>query len=57
VLTTVNQETGGQGKEPLKTLAAYRNAPGERVLFGQNLLHHGAGVLRLGDAVEVLERR
>jgi len=42
VLTTVNQDTGETGKEPLRTLSKYRRQ-GEKVLFGQNLVaidHH-----------------
>ncbi|GAO44819.1 MOSC domain-containing protein [Flavihumibacter petaseus] len=48
VMTTVNQQTGEKGKEPLKTLAAYRTV-GKKVLFGQNLLHEGSGTIRVGD--------
>lgn len=42
VLTTINQETGESGKEPLATLATYRAENG-KINFGQNLLaltHH-----------------
>ena len=57
VITTVDQEKGEKGKEPLKTLAAYRNRNG-KVLFGENLIAETAGgTVRLGDAVEVLERK
>jgi uncharacterized protein len=53
-ITTTDQDTGVQGKEPLTTLAGYRRV--ERgVLFGQNLIHGGQGTLRLGDAVTVVE--
>lgn len=52
-ITTVEQTTGEKGKEPLTTLATYRNSP-EGVLFGQNLIHDGAGEITVGDAVEVL---
>jgi len=54
VITTVDQETGAGGPEPLRTLAAYRR-DGNRVLFGQNLVHEGEGTLRAGDVVEILE--
>ena len=58
VLTTVDQATGQKtGKEPLKTLSEYRNRNGN-VLFGQNLIAETAGgFVRLGDKVEVIERK
>lgn len=56
VITTVDQANAGVGKEPLRTLARYRKV-GSKVLFGQNLIHDGTGVLRVGDAVEVIESR
>jgi uncharacterized protein YcbX len=56
VVTTTDQRTGAGGPEPLRTLASFRNAGG-KVLFGENLIHDGPGPVRLGDPVEVLERR
>lgn len=53
VTTTVDQATGIMGKEPLATLARYRNKDGQ-VLFGQNLIHKGRGRIRVGDAVEAV---
>ncbi len=53
VITATNQETGERGREPLHTLATYRERDGE-VLFGQNLVHRGRGVVRVGDRVVVL---
>lgn len=53
VVTTTDQATGERGKEPLRTLATYRNRGGE-VMFGQNVLHEGPGTLRVGDSVQVL---
>jgi hypothetical protein len=55
-IVTVDPETGLRGPEPLRTLAGYRGE-GDKVLFGQNLVHRGPGRLREGDEVEVLERR
>lgn len=70
VITTVEQSKGEfAGKEPLKTLAAYRraemvmperfNALGvtkNAVIFGQNLIAESVGAtVRVGDVVEVLE--
>jgi uncharacterized protein YcbX len=54
-ITTTNQATAVVGKEPLKTLATYRRAQ-KGVIFGQNLIHAHGGNIRLGDAVEVVEK-
>jgi uncharacterized protein YcbX len=54
VMTTVDQEKGAiSGKDPLKTLAKYRNF-GNKVLFGQNLIGLGLGSVSVGDVVRVL---
>ncbi|MGQ0601659.1 MAG: MOSC domain-containing protein, partial [Anaerolineales bacterium] len=53
VTTTTDQHTAARGKEPLATLARYRN--NERgALFGQNVIHAGPGTLHMGDAVEIV---
>ncbi len=52
-ITTVDPETGEKGIEPLRTLATYR-ALGNKVLFGQNVIHTCQGELRVGDVVNVL---
>lgn len=52
-ITTVNPESAQTGVEPLKTLSSYRRE-GNRVYFGQNLIHTGIGELGLGMDVEVL---
>ena len=53
-LITVDQALGeAAGPEPLRTLATYRTKD-QKVLFGQLLIPDGAGVVRVGDAVEVL---
>ncbi len=53
-LITVDQAMGEAcGPEPLKTLASYR-LQDQKVLFGQLLIPDGAGVVRVGDAVEAL---
>ncbi len=49
-MTTVEQSSGKKGKEPLATLATYRNAGG-KVLFGQNLMPSGRGEVRVGDPI------
>lgn len=55
-VTTTDQDTAAQGREPLRALATYRRWEGA-VHFGQNLIHEGPGELRVGSAVEVLQRR
>lgn len=52
VVTTIEQETALKGKEPLKTLATYRSK-NNKILFGQNLLHKGSGVVRIGDKLHI----
>jgi uncharacterized protein len=52
-ITTVDQTSAATSKEPLRTLARFRKA-GTKVLFGQNLIHDGTGILRTGDRVEVV---
>jgi hypothetical protein len=56
VVTTLDPATGEGGREPLRTLATFRKTE-KGVTFGQNLLADGLGVLRVGDAVEAVERR
>jgi uncharacterized protein YcbX len=56
VITTTNQETGIKGKEPLKTLAKYRMT-NNKVLFGQNVLCQGKGVIRVGDEIKVVKTK
>jgi uncharacterized protein len=56
VITTVEQETATTGKEPLRTLAAFRRG-NNGALFGQNLIHDRPGTLNVGDQVQVLELR
>ncbi|WP_026956550.1 MOSC domain-containing protein [Algoriphagus vanfongensis] len=50
VMTTVDQETGAKGKEPLKTLATYRQR-GNKILFGQNVVALTLGKIKVGDEV------
>lgn len=53
VLTTVNQQTGIKGSEPLRTLSKYRTF-NNKVLFGQNLIALNEGNLSLSDTIEVI---
>ena len=52
VLTTTDQDTGLRSHEPLRTLASFRKV-GDKVLFGQNVLHRTTGRLTVGEAVQV----
>ncbi len=54
VLTTIDQEHATKGKEPLKTLAAYRTTE-NKIMFGQNLLCTDTGVVKVGDRLTVKE--
>jgi len=54
VTTTVNQDTAEKNEEPLKTLSTYRSV-NNKVYFGQNLLHEGNGIIKVGDEIEILE--
>lgn len=50
VMTTIDQQTAVKAKEPLKTLSTYRMKD-NKIYFGQNLLYHGSGTIRVGDAI------
>jgi uncharacterized protein YcbX len=52
LVTTIDQDTGVSGQQPLKVLAQYRRFP-DGLLFGMNLIPDGAGVIRVGDEVTV----
>ncbi len=54
IVPTIDQESGIKGTELLETLAAYRKK-GNKVLFGQNLIHSGGGIIKVGDPLIVLE--
>ncbi|WP_442113334.1 MOSC domain-containing protein [Pseudomonas sp. NUPR-001] len=56
ILTTIDPQTGERSadREPLTTLKTYRQKEGD-VLFGQNLVADGGGVLEVGMPVTVLE--
>ena len=55
-ITTVEQETGKTGKEPLRTFATFRRAK-RGVMFGQNLIHAATGTINVGDRVQALEAK
>ena len=54
VVTTTDQTTGEVTKQPLKMLGRRRRF-GRQLVFGQNMIPEGPGVIRAGDPVEVLE--
>jgi uncharacterized protein len=54
VVTTTDQVTGEVGAQPLKMLGRRRRF-GQQLVFGQNMIPGGPGVIRAGDPVEVLE--
>lgn len=61
VLTTIDPATGELGKEPLKTLATYRQWK-KKILFGQNVLVNSLGTtppgtLRVGQSIGVTRRQ
>jgi uncharacterized protein len=56
VIITVDQRTATKTKEPLRTLATFRRK-GNQVLFGQNLVHDGKGILRAGSPIDVSQDR
>lgn len=56
VLTTINQTNGHKGKEPLKTLAAYRQK-NNKIYFGQNLLFKQTGKIKAGNAIKVIKSK
>ena len=53
VIVTIDQSNAKGSKEPLATLATYRSV-GNKVMFGQNMVHHSAGRISVGDAVSVV---
>jgi uncharacterized protein YcbX len=48
IITTIDQATGIQSKEPLRTMASYRTV-NNNVLFGQNLVLVKSGWIKVGD--------
>ena len=53
VVATTDQDTAERGREPLRTLATFRQREGQ-VMFGMNAVHRGTGRLTAGMPVEVL---
>jgi uncharacterized protein len=53
VITTIDQETGEKGHEPLRTLGRHRNVA-QKLLFATNLVPENVGTVAIGDPVEPL---
>ncbi len=56
VVTTIDQDSGIAGKEPLTTLARLRKQ-GSKVLFGENAVVEKEGTIAVGDRVTVLSTK
>lgn len=56
IITTTDQETAERGREPLRTLAAYRTRD-RGIQLGYNAVPRALGTLTIGDEIEVLEAR
>lgn len=55
IMTTIDQQTGTIGKEPLKTLSTYREKK-NKVYFGQNIIGPITGKIQIGDTLTILKR-
>lgn len=55
IVTTTDQQTGARGKEPLRTLATFRQEGGG-VLFGMNAVPERLGVVEVGAVAEITQR-
>lgn len=53
-ITTISQTNGIKGKEPLKTLAAYR-MKNNKIYFGQNILYKYTGHVKQGDDIAIIK--
>lgn len=56
VMTTIDQNTGEKGAEPLRTLAGYRKS-GNKILFGENFIPEHSGEVSVGLRVEIIHRK
>ncbi len=54
VITTIDQSTAIMDNEPLVKLSEFRRV-GNKVMFGQNLLHTSPGIIHIGDKIEIVE--
>ena len=56
ILTTIDQQTGIKGTEPLKTLSSFRQR-GNRIYFGLNASIKKEGIIKTGDALVVFSKK
>jgi hypothetical protein len=54
VVTTIDQQTGQRGRQPLAMLGRRRRF-GQQLVFGQNLIPDVTGTIRIGDPVRILD--
>ena len=54
-MPTINQDTAEKSKEPTRTLYSYRRRE-HNVYFGQNVLYHNTGVIKVGDTLDILQK-
>ena len=50
VMTTIDQQTGAAGHEPLATLSTYRKH-NNKIYFGQNVIPKSFGMIKVGDTL------
>jgi uncharacterized protein len=55
-MTTINQQNGETGKEPLKTLATYR-ASNNKIYFGQNVLQQQNGSIQIDNEIIITKKK
>ena len=56
VVTTINQSTATKDKEPLKTLATFRQK-NNKIYFGQNMLFTQTGSFTIGDGITLVKEK
>lgn len=56
VMTTVAQDTGKTGKEPLATLSKFRKF-GNKILFGQNMIALDEGLITHKDVLKIILKK
>lgn len=54
IMVTIDQNTGKAGKEPLKSMSAYRKV-NNKILFGQNAIAETYGNISVGEELKILE--
>ena len=50
IVTTIDQETGKKGKDPLKALSELSSDDG-KMIFGANMVSKGIGSIAIGETV------